>query len=61
LLDGGAHTGFRHVEHEKYNPRLLHLKRGRWNLMVEQVLMSKDSLNQSDAYIIDKGLEILVL
>jgi len=39
----------------------LHIKRGRWNLMVEQVPMSKDSLNQSDAYIIDKGLEILVL
>ena len=61
MLDGGAQTVFRHVEHEKYNARLLHIKRGRWNLMVEQVPMSKDSLNQSDAYIIDKGLEILVL
>ena len=61
MLDGGTQTGFRHVENEKYNPRLLHIKRGRWNLMVEQVPMSKDSLNQSDAYIIDKGLEILVL
>ena len=61
MLEGGAQTGFRHVEHEKYNARLLHIKRGRWNLMVEQVPMSKDSLNQSDAYIIDKGLEILVL
>ena len=61
MFDGGAHTGFRHVEHEIYDPRLLQIKRGRWNLMVEQVPMSKNSLNQSDSYIIDKGLEILVL
>lgn len=60
-MDGGAETGFRHVEHEKYKPRLLHIKLKRGHLMVQQVPMTKDSLNSSDSFIMDKGLELYIL
>jgi gelsolin len=57
ILDGGVDTGFKHVEPEKYNPRLLHLK-GKKRVRVAQVEMSPNSLNSGDVFVLDKGLEI---
>jgi len=39
-LAGGVETGFRKVEKDKYEPRLLHVK-GRRNIRVQQVMEDK--------------------
>jgi gelsolin len=57
ILDGGVDTGFKHVEPEKYNPRLLHLK-GKKKVRVTQVELSHKSLNSGDVFILDAGLHI---
>jgi hypothetical protein len=57
ILEGGVETGFRHVEPEKYEPRLLHLK-GKRKVRVTQVPLARDSLNSGDVFILDAGLNI---
>jgi gelsolin len=57
ILAGGVETGFRHVEPEKYQPRLLHIK-GKKRVRVTQVEMNANSLNSGDVFVLDKGLEI---
>jgi hypothetical protein len=57
LLDGGVDTGFRHVEPDKYEPRLLHLK-GKKKVRVTQVPLSRDSLNSGDVFILDGGVNL---
>jgi len=57
LLDGGVESGFKHVEAEKYNPRLLHLK-GKKKVRVTEVEKSHASLNSGDVFILDAGLNI---
>jgi gelsolin len=57
LLEGGVDSGFKHVEPEKYNPRLLHLK-GKRKVRVTQVDMTHKSLNSGDTFILDGGLSI---
>jgi gelsolin len=57
LLEGGVDTGFKHVEPEKYRPRLLHLK-GRKKVRVTEVELSHKSLNSGDVFILDAGLKI---
>merc|ERR1712130_116845 len=57
LLMGGAESGFNHVEPEKYEPRLLHLK-GRKNVRINQVELKGESLTAGDCYILDAGLNI---
>jgi len=57
LLDGGVDSGFKHVEPEKYQPRLLHLK-GKKKVRVTQVDMKKDSMNSGDVFVLDAGLKI---
>jgi len=56
-LEGGIETGFHHVKPEEYKPRLLHLK-GRKNVVVREVPLSRDSLNSGDVFILDAGLLI---
>lgn len=58
LLEGGADTGFRHVEPEKYTPRLLHFSGTGKNVVVSQVPAAKSQLNSGDVYILDLGLTI---
>jgi len=58
LLDGGVDSGFKHVEPEKYVPRLLHLK-GKKKVRVTQVDMTHKSLNSGDTFILDGGLRII--
>lgn len=57
ILDGGVETGFKHVEAEKYQTRLLHLK-GKKKVRVTQVENSHKSLNSGDVFILDAGLNI---
>jgi len=38
LLEGGADTGFHHVEPEKYTPRLMHFSGKGLNIVVQEVL-----------------------
>jgi gelsolin len=57
LLEGGVDSGFKHVEPEKYNPRLLHIK-GKRKVRVTQVDLTSKSLNSGDTFILDGGLKI---
>jgi len=57
LLEGGVDSGFKHVEPEKYKPRLLHLK-GKKKVRVTEVELSYKSLNSGDVFIADAGLNI---
>jgi gelsolin len=57
LLEGGVDSGFRHVEPEKYKPRLLHLK-GKKKVRVTEVELSYKSLNSGDVFVLDKGLDL---
>ncbi len=56
-LKGGVETGFKHVEKDKYEPRLLQLKGAR-NVRVTQVPLKRDSLNDGDVFVLDLGLTI---
>jgi gelsolin len=57
IMDGGVDSGFKHVEPEKYVPRLLHVK-GKRKIRVSQVPMEKASLNSGDVFILDAGLQV---
>lgn len=57
LLSGGVDSGFKHVEPEKYEPRLLHIK-GQKKVRVTQVDKSRDSMNSGDVFILDQGLKL---
>jgi len=57
ILDGGVASGFNHVDPDKYEPRLLHLK-GKRNVRVAQVKLSFKSMNQGDVFILDAGLTL---
>ncbi|XP_033108219.1 gelsolin-like protein 1 [Anneissia japonica] len=59
IMSGGADSGFRHVEPEKYNPRLFQVKKeSRKKISVKEVQFTKKALNSEDVFILDKGLEI---
>ncbi|KJE93069.1 villin [Capsaspora owczarzaki ATCC 30864] len=57
-LPGGVESGFKHVEKDKFEKRLLHLK-GKRQVRVAQVALSSDSLNQGDVFILDNGRQII--
>lgn len=58
-LAGGVESGFKKVDRDKYEPRLLHVK-GRRNIRVQQTKLSWASLNTGDVFILDLGLDIWV-
>ncbi|RUS91962.1 hypothetical protein EGW08_000175 [Elysia chlorotica] len=57
-MKGGAKTGFRHVEPEKYKPRLLHFCGGRKHVEVKEVPLSKSRINSGDVFILDLGRKV---
>jgi len=57
LMEGGVDSGFKHVEPEKYRPRLLHCK-GKKKIRVTEVENCGDSLNSGDVFIVDAGLHL---
>lgn len=59
LMKGGADTGFKHVEPEKYESRLLKFSSGKGNkgkIAVTQVSFCQKSLDSGDVFILDAGL-----
>jgi advillin len=56
-MEGGAESGFKHVEGKVYPTRLLQLK-GKRNVRVKQVAAAASSLNDGDVFILDMGLDI---
>jgi len=57
-LEGGVDSGFRHVEAEKYEPKLFHLKGNKKKVRCNVVKMTTDSLNAGDIFVLDTGLKI---
>ncbi|XP_072051174.1 gelsolin-like protein 1 [Amphiura filiformis] len=57
LMKGGADTGFRHVEPEKYKPRLLQFSGKGKNISVKEVPFCQKSLDDTDVFILDAGLK----
>ncbi|KAL8612457.1 hypothetical protein ACOMHN_058585 [Nucella lapillus] len=58
-LEGGVESGFKKVERDKYETRLMQIK-GKRNVRVRQVECHCSSLNQGDVFILDCGLVIYV-
>jgi len=58
IMDGGAETGFRHVEPEQYPTRLLHFSGKRKNIKVTEVNLNRGALKSDDVYILDQGLTL---
>jgi len=58
IMEGGVDSGFKHVEPEKYRPRLLHLK-GKKKVRVTEVDYQVESLNSGDVFVLDNGLKII--
>jgi len=58
ILHGGIESGFKHVEAEKYRPRLLHIKGTIKRTVVREVPLTTKSLNSGDVFILDEGLKI---
>jgi gelsolin len=58
LLEGGAETGFKHVDAKNYRTRLLHIK-GKKHVKVHEVDLTVKSLNSGDVFILDAGIDII--
>lgn len=59
LMEGGAETGFRHVEPVEYKPRLLQFNGKGRHITVKEVAFTEKSLKSDDVFVLDKGLEII--
>lgn len=57
-MEGGADTGFRHVEPTKYKTRLLQVFGKGANLTIREVPLNKKSLNSDDVFILDAGTTV---
>ena len=58
-LAGGVESGFRKVDRDAFEPRLLHVK-GHRNIRVQQTKLSWSHLNSGDVFILDIGRTIWV-
>lgn len=56
-LAGGVESGFKKVDRDKYDTRLLHVK-GRRNIRVQQTKLAWSSMNSGDVFILDAGMKI---
>ena len=56
-LEGGVESGFKKVNRDEYEKRLLHVK-GKRNVRVFPVDVSYKSLNKGDVFILDCGLKL---
>eukprot|EP00735_Rhodelphis_limneticus_P008799 TRINITY_DN2282_c0_g2::TRINITY_DN2282_c0_g2_i1::g.6851::m.6851 TRINITY_DN2282_c0_g2::TRINITY_DN2282_c0_g2_i1::g.6851 ORF type:complete len:838 (-),score=368.98,sp/O75366/AVIL_HUMAN/40.36/0.0,Gelsolin/PF00626.17/1.1e-17,Gelsolin/PF00626.17/3.6e-16,Gelsolin/PF00626.17/2.5e-10,Gelsolin/PF00626.17/4.5e-18,Gelsolin/PF00626.17/2.1e-09,Gelsolin/PF00626.17/3.1e-09,VHP/PF02209.14/7.7e+03,VHP/PF02209.14/8.2e-14,Viral_helicase1/PF01443.13/0.15 TRINITY_DN2282_c0_g2_i1:57-2528(-) len=55
--EGGVESGFKKVERDQYETRLLHIKGSR-NVRVFQVEPKASSLNSGDVFVVDSGLTL---
>lgn len=58
ILAGGVDSGFRIVKASEYKPRLLHVSGYKKSVQVYQVPLIHDSLNDSNAFVLDCGLKL---
>lgn len=58
IMEGGAESGFRHVEPDKYVPRLLHFCGDKRNVVVMEVPRRRSKLDSTDVYLLDLGTTI---
>jgi len=58
LMEGGAESGFNHVQPDKYVPRLMHFHGTGKNVIVTQVPACKSRLDSGDVFMLDMGLTI---
>ncbi len=58
FADFSADTGFKHVEPAQYEPRLLHFHGDRKSVTLKEVPLCKSSMDSSDVFILDLGLEV---
>lgn len=58
IMEGGAESGFRHVEPAKYRPRLLHFCGDKKNVVVMEVPRRRSTLDPTDVYLLDLGTTI---
>eukprot|EP00039_Didymoeca_costata_P010163 m.136190 g.136190 ORF g.136190 m.136190 type:complete len:840 (+) comp14725_c0_seq1:125-2644(+) len=56
-MDGGVDSGFRKVNREAFETKLLHVK-GRRKIQVSQVAVKPESLNVGDVFVLDAGRDI---
>ncbi|EDQ88360.1 uncharacterized protein MONBRDRAFT_26446 [Monosiga brevicollis MX1] len=59
FMEGGADSGFNHVEEKTYRPRLLQCK-GKMHVVCREVPLSYKSLNAGDSFIYDGGDRIFI-
>lgn len=57
-MNGGAASGFRHVEKKVTEPRLFHFHGDRKKVSMNQVSLSKENLDSGDVFILDLGDKI---
>ncbi len=53
-----ADTGFKHVKPDEYIPRLLHFHGDKKGVTLKEVPLCKLSIDSSDVFILDLGLEV---
>lgn len=58
-LPGGVASGFKKVDPEHFEPRLLHVK-GRRTVRVNEVELKNSSLNTGDVFILDLGMKLYI-
>ncbi|XP_022092737.1 gelsolin-like protein 2 [Acanthaster planci] len=58
LMEGGAESGFRHVKPTEYEPRLFHFHGTKKSVQMREVPLSRKSLDSTDVFILDLGLEL---
>lgn len=58
ILRGGVMSGFRHVEEETYETRLLHFCGTRKVIEIKEIPRCKELLDTNDVFILDKGMMI---
>lgn len=58
-MEGGAATGFTHVEPEQYEPRLMKFSKDKGGHVVcREVARNKDSINSGDVFLLDAGTKL---
>jgi gelsolin len=58
IMEGGADSGFRHVEPIAYKPRLLHVCGDRKSVIVSEVPLARSRINSDDVFILDLGTKM---
>ncbi|XP_057374206.1 gelsolin, cytoplasmic-like [Daphnia carinata] len=58
-LDGGVTSGFKHVDPDQVEKKLLHVK-GKRNVRIRQVPLDVSSMNKGDCFVLDAGKVVYV-